>query len=289
MKIGLYVMNEKGLAVAMEAMTSGLAIAHVTTAEARGLDDESHKEISAQAKHRGIPSFLLSHPPEFTGDISIAAGWRWMLDVPYLVVLHDSLLPKYRGHAPLVTALINGEREVGVSAFMARDEPDTGPIITQRSMPVTYPVRMREVLDRIVLLYQEIAHEICQTLVRGEALRYVEQDHTQATYSVWRDEEDYRIDWSQPSWRIRDLINAVSDPFPGAWTVLCADGHHIRVLEAETVADLRIEDRRPGKVMRREDGDALVVVCGQGLLKIRVEHGGPFTQGWKMPSRVRFE
>lgn len=272
-RVGLYLMTEKGLAVLQAARRSDCEIAHVTTAPATGMSDESHKQIEAFAKDCGIPTFLRAHPPEYAGDWSIAAGWRWMLDVPNLVVLHDSLLPRYRGHSPLITALANGDPTVGVTAFMAADEPDTGPIIAQRSIPVSHPTTMRETLLRLTPLYAELA---AQVLGEIPDVRYTAQDHSAATYSVWRDEDDYRIDWSQDDRSIVRLIGACSDPFPGAWTSKGSLEHHgsledllhdVRITDAVIEPDVRFEQRHPGKVAFVREG-CPVVVCGTGMVRV---------------------
>lgn len=262
-RIGLYLMTEKGMAVLEAALAGPHKIAHVTTAPAVGMNDDAHLRIAKLAKDYDIPTFLHAHPPEFRGDFSIAAGWRRMLDIPALVVLHDSLLPRYRGFSPLITAMANGEREVGVTAFLAQQEPDTGPIIAQRSMPLGFASRMRDVLDRIVPLYGELAREVLQQI---PDLRYAEQNHADATWSLWRDEDDYRIDWTRDDRSILRLINAASDPFPGAWTTI-AGVERIRIDRAWIEYDRRIEDRTPGKVAYYEGGEA-VIVCGTGLLRI---------------------
>ena len=261
MTIGLYLMTEKGLAVLEAALEANVEIAHVTTASATGMNDNSHETISLVAKQHGIPTFLRSHPPSYTSDLSVAAGWRWMLDVPELVVLHDSLLPRYRGYSPLITALANGDPEVGVTAFVANDVPDTGPIVAQRRLPLAYPVRMRQVLKRLVPLYKDLASEV---LREDRPLRYFQQDHAKATYSLWRDDHDYRIDWTADDRTIVRLVDAASEPFPGAWTT--ADGNRVVIDYAETVTDVRFEQRHPGKVAWKDEGT--VVVCGTGLVRI---------------------
>lgn len=265
--VGLYLMTEKGEAVLDAALKSGVQIAHVTTAPATGMNDDAHLRIEQRAKGNAIPTFLRAHPPEYDGDVSIAAGWRWMLDVPKLVVLHDSLLPRYRGFSPLITALINGEPQVGVTAFLAEEEPDTGPIIAQQTIPVVYPARMRDVLDRLVPVYRDLAAEVCATLAAGEPLRYAVQDHARATYSLWRDEDDYRIDWTLDDRRICRLVDAASDPFPGATATI--DGELVRVARAMCAPDRMIEDRVPGKVAYKLNA-LPVVVCGTGLVQIDV-------------------
>lgn len=269
--VGLYLMTEKGMAVLEAALAANVEIAHVTTAPADGMNDDSHKRIALLAKEWGCPTFERASPPQFDGSNTIAAGWRWMLNRPNLIVLHDSLLPRYRGFSPLITALVNGEPEVGVTAFLAEAEPDTGPIIAQRSIPVAYPARMREVLDRLVPVYGELALELCKTIAEGLPIRYAAQDHSKATYSIWRDEDDYRIDWHADDRRLVRLVDAASDPFPGAWTTVYGVGRDwdvVRVLEAESWPDRRVEDRRPGKTAFLYDGDP-VVVCATGLVRLR--------------------
>lgn len=265
MNVGLYLMTSKGRAVFNAALLSTVEISHVVTAPATGMNDDTHEEIASICKQMAIPVFLHAAPPQYRATVSIAAGWRRMLDVPNLVVLHDSLLPRYRGFAPLVTALVNGEPEVGVTAFLARPEPDTGPIVGQRALPVAYPARLADVTARLCPLYAQLAAEVCESVKAGEALRAAEQDHRRATWSLWRDEQDYRIDWTRDDRRIVRLVDAVSDPLPGATSTLA--GVPVRVYAAKPVPDVPIEDRQPGKIMRLEDGRP-VVVCGTGLVKI---------------------
>lgn len=268
MNVGLYLMNRKGLAVLEAACSTGVEISHAVTAPAAGMKDDSDQRISAVCKARGIPVFVRAAPPMFMADVTIAAGWRWLLDVENLVVLHDSLLPRYRGFAPLVTALINGEPEIGVTAFLAAKDqpPDTGPIVAQRSIPVAYPARVGAVIDRLLPLYTDLATAICDGVRAGEPLRYAAQDERLATHSLWRDELDYRIDWGRDDRRICRLVDAVSDPFPGAWTELA--GEQVRVLAATTAPDIRIEDRQPGKIFALRGGSRCVVVCGTGMVEI---------------------
>lgn len=272
MTLGLYLMTTKGLAVLDAALESGIEIVHVTTAEAKGMDDDSHAIIAARAKGAGIPTFLRAHPPNYAGDWSIAAGWRWLMPVPNLIVLHDSILPRYRGFSPLVTALVNGDPEVGVTAFLAVDEPDAGPIVAQRRIPVSYPAPVRNVIDRLCPEYASLTREILLQLIVDGGITYAAQDHLAATYSVWRDEDDYRIDWTKDDRTIVRLIAATGPPFPGAWT----DGINantgvlpsmVRILDATVERDVRFEQRHPGKVAFERDG-CPIVVCGQGMVRV---------------------
>jgi methionyl-tRNA formyltransferase len=243
--VALYLCTTKGHATLTAACASGVDIAYVVTAPAVGMDDDSHKAIEAECKTAGIPVYLWDAPPIHHADVVIAAGWRRLLDIEApIVVLHDSILPRYRGFAPMITALVNGEPEIGVTAFMARPEPDTGPIVAQ---------------------YRSLTREICMRITAGEPIRYAEQEHDRATYSVWRDDDDFRIDWTRDADRICRLVDAASSPFAGAWSTVA--GAAVRVDRARPFPDVPIEDRQPGKVFRIDDGMP-VVVCGRGLVKI---------------------
>jgi methionyl-tRNA formyltransferase len=182
-----------------------------------------------------------------------------------LITLHDSLLPKYRGFAPLPNALIAGERETGVSALFASDNYDAGDIICQRRLEIEYPIKIQEAIRRIVPLYAGIASEICSSLAAGGELPRRKQDESQATYSLWRDDLDYEIDWRWDAARIGRFIHAVGSPYLGARTFLNQDP--VTIPEAMVEPDVRIENRAAGKVIFVRDGQP-VVVCGSGLLRI---------------------
>ena len=85
----------------------------------------------------------------------IVAGWRWLLpSTEKLIVLHDSLLPRYRGFNPLVSQLIDKEERLGVTAFFASDRYDCGDIINQPSIKVSYPLKINEAIERVCNCYQ---------------------------------------------------------------------------------------------------------------------------------------
>lgn len=269
MRIGLYLMTAKSVPVLKAALASNLEISHVTTAPATGMLGSSHALIAQLAKAAGIPTFTRAHPPGYEGEYSLASGWRWLLPADNLIVLHDSLLPRFRGFAPLITALVNGEREIGVTAFLAEEGGafDAGPIISQQSIPVSYPTTVGDVLERLAPLYGSLAEGIFRTLAAGQPLRYTRQAESLATYSIWRDRRDFRIDWRDHAFAIERLVGAAGPPFEGAWTWEEHENREVIVKQAEVVNDLRFEDRHPGKVCRI-DPDGPVVICGSGLLKL---------------------
>jgi len=223
-------------------------------------------------------------------DIFIAAGWRWMIHgVPEerLIIFHDSILPRYRGFAPLVNCLLNREREIGVTALFGGEKFDTGHILAQEKIFVSYPTNISREIERVSKLYGVLAWRVYSDLHRQKGLLSgVPQDDSLATYSLWRDEEDYRIDWSLSSEEIEHFISCVGFPYLGASSIV--DNELIRVLDATVVPDVNIENRVPGKVLFIDDGSP-IVVCGRGLLRLNkiIRSDGEEVAEWKK-IRVRF-
>jgi methionyl-tRNA formyltransferase len=193
-------------------------------------------------------------------------GWQYLVRKlgENFIVFHDSMLPKYRGFAPTVNALINGERRLGVTAFKPDEGCDSGPIIAQLDAPVTYPMRIEQALRLQAALMAKLTMDILPRCGSGYAVA-VEQDHATATYSIWRDQEDYRIDWSESAATIMRMVDAVSFPYGGATTNL--NGLSLFVDAASEVDDLVFQPRHPGKIWRFDEGRP-VVICGRGLLRL---------------------
>lgn len=201
-------------------------------------------------------------------DLVIAVGWRWLINnisEDKLIVFHDSLLPKYRGFAPLVNALLNKESKVGVTALLAKCDYDVGPIVTQKSHNVNYPTTIGKEILRISELYQSVMFDVL-TLFTSYDFAPKEQIEENATYSLWRDEEDYRINWCDSAVDILHFTNCVGFPYWGASTKV--DSTILRVVEAELIPDVKIENRTPGKVIFYKKGMPCVV-CGEGILMLK--------------------
>jgi methionyl-tRNA formyltransferase len=267
--VTLYLMNQKGAAV-LDAVVSRVGagpIAAVVGARDRGVENDYFDLIAARAATLGIPHMERHLAPVPGADaVCLAVGWRWLIpDVTRLIVLHDSLLPRYRGFAPVVSALINGEPRLGVTALLGAPGYDQGDILGQGEVEVTYPIKISAAIDLLTPIYADLAAGLVAKVVAGEALRGSPQDHSAATYSLWRDDDDYRIDWTASSARIRRFVDAVGAPYRGASSHV--GGKKVRILEVDPTPDVRIENRIPGKVIFVENGTP-TVVCGDGLLKI---------------------
>lgn len=199
--------------------------------------------------------------------LAIAAGWQKMIyDIPSdsLIVFHDSLLPKYRGFNPLVTALLNKDDYIGLTALTAAESYDCGNIVYQVKIPISYPILIEDAISNISCAYYDVAKIIYELFVENK-LKGVPQDENKATYSLWRDEEDYLIDWSSTSEEIFLKINTLGYPYLGASSFV--NNELVRVKRSTLVNDIIVENRTPGKIIFFADGMP-VVVCGKGLLRL---------------------
>jgi methionyl-tRNA formyltransferase len=268
-RVTLYLMGHKGLNV-LQSLVDGFGAGFVE----RVVSETNLEELSDQSTTIrqlcatcGIRCDTRDSARGISHDCALAAGWRWLIPShTNLIVLHDSLLPRYRGFAPLVSALINGDSEIGVTAFKATAEPDRGPIILQRAVRITHPISIAAAIAAVTPLYGEIAAAIAPRLIRGEFIEATPQDESRATYSLWRDADDYQIDWNQDSERIVRFILAVGLPYAGALTRV--GGQWCRVIDADVRQDVSIENRQPGKVIFLENG-LPIVVCRTGLVLVK--------------------
>jgi methionyl-tRNA formyltransferase len=267
-RIVLFLMNEKGEGVLRGVIdTFGAdAIKFVVAPQPHDSSPgDRFVEIRDLCAKHGIEYHSRDKHPAIDG-YAITVGWRWMInDVKKLIVTHDSLLPRYRGFAPLINALINGEKKVGVTAFIANGRFDEGPILAQKSIAISYPITIQEAISSVVPLYSGLVNDIIEQIRSGKEPKGKAQNEKEATYSLWLEQEDYRIDWNQDAATIKRFIDAVGSPYEGASTMV--DSQLFRVHASETAGDAVIERRQIGKILFLENGIP-TVVCGTGLLKI---------------------
>ena len=187
------------------------------------------------------------------------------------VGIHPSLLPRYRGGAPLVWAIINGESGSGVSLFHFHTGMDDGDIIGQKSFPIKQDDTIAEVWSKAQEGALGLIDDHFLDLLEGRAPRTA-QDHSRATYCSQRRPQDGRIDWKLPAETIHNFIRAQSDPYPGAFSHN-NNGEKVVVLKAAVFPQDYFGV--PGLVAQPAGGGVLVC-CGSGalvLFRIRVENG----------------
>jgi len=275
MQCVLYVLGQKGYQVLNAAIAGGFKemVNLVVVGSDINVQKDFFEDIVCLCKQVGLKyrsrQDLLVKDRNYENSIAIAAGWRWLIRDSYrqVIVFHDSLLPKYRGFNPLITALLNYDTKTGVTAIIANKDFDCGDVIESRSIDLSYPTKIVHVLNAVSDLYFELSLSIFSRLRGAQYLDGVPQTESEASYSVWRDEEDYRINWASSVDSIVHFVNCLSFPYKGAST-LC-DGKLIRIFEVGAEPDVEIANRDAGKVLFISENKP-VVICGVGLLRIDV-------------------
>lgn len=267
-KVTIFGMTEKGYAVVKFFLSHYPSLVDTVVASRdKGIADDYFDKIAELCRHHNVRCLDRDGGYVVRTDYAVAVSWRWLIhaDLTRTVVFHDSLLPRHRGFNPLVTALINGDREIGVTALFAAAEYDRGDIIAQSSAAISYPIKINEAIKILLGSYEVLAATIGAYLSDGKELPAVPQDEATASYSLWRDEEDYFVDWTRSAGYIKRCIDAQGYPYRGAAARI--GEKVVRIRDAETLCDVQIANRTPGKVIFL-DGDKPVVVCGEGLLKV---------------------
>jgi methionyl-tRNA formyltransferase len=159
-------------------------------------------------------------------DFLFSFYYRRMLHPPLLRLarrgalnMHGSLLPRYRGRAPVNWAVLNGERRTGATLHYMDEKPDAGDIVAAQAVPILPDDTARDVFDKVT-----VAAEICldaalPALLAGNAPR-IRNAVEQGSYFGGRTAEDGRIDWSRSAVAVHDLVRAVAPPYPGAFTTI---------------------------------------------------------------------
>ena len=210
---------------------------------------------------------------EYPPDLLFMVSWRYI--VPPAVyrrarlgafIFHDSLLPAYRGFAPTVWAILNGEDHTGVTLFEAAEGVDSGAIVAQRRVPIAPDDTIADVVPRVTGAYLDVLTEQWPALLAGSA-PHTPQNEAHATYTCRRLPSDNRIDWSRPAREVYNLIRAVTAPYPGAFTTF--EGEPLIVWRARRLPDYpRYVGVVPGRVVEIRPGLGVVVLCGSGALLV---------------------
>ena len=188
--------------------------------------------------------------------------------------LHASLLPRYRGAAPINWAVMNGDTETGVTTFFLKHEIDTGDVIQQRSCPIGRKDNVEVVHDRLMVMGADMVLETVDAIIAGtvkpipqEQMLTAGQQPTPAP-KIFKD--TCRIDWSRPAETLYNHIRGLS-PYPAAWTTLQdADGNEMTTLKVYATGEpepfATVEKPTPGTIVA--DRKTLRVACGDGWLEL---------------------
>ncbi|HSO19822.1 MAG TPA: methionyl-tRNA formyltransferase, partial [Desulfosarcina sp.] len=233
--------------------------------------------VKVAAEHLGIPVLqpetvrtdaFHRHMAELAPDLFVVAAFgqilpQTLLDIPKIgaINVHASLLPQHRGAAPIQWAIIEGDRETGITTMMMDAGMDTGDILLAEKTSIGPEETAAELHDR---LSEMGARTLARTLARLQdgSLTRTPQDHEKATYAPMLKKTDGEIDWSQPAEQIERRIRGMT-PWPGAFTF--TDDMRLRIFKA------RVLDREisvpPGTILECIPGE-LRVATGKAALAI---------------------
>jgi methionyl-tRNA formyltransferase len=214
-------------------------------------------------KQDSTAGFLSKFCPDFI--VVVAYGHiipKWMIDLPKhgCINLHASLLPKYRGAAPIQWALIRGESVTGVTTMMIDEGLDTGDVLLKREVPIQDEDTTETLSERLSGVGADLMVETLPKLIRAE-IEPQPQNHAQATFAPILKKEDGRIDWTLKAEEIRGRVRGLR-PWPGAYTTFRAKNLHI--WSAAPVSGQAEPGHEPGTLL--SDRGNLRVVCGERTL-----------------------
>lgn len=186
-----------------------------------------------------------------------------VLDCPRLgcINIHASLLPKYRGSAPYQWAVLNGERETGVTAMYLCREMDAGDIIDVSKTPVDENETAGELLDRLAVLGADLLSKTLSRFASGEHVVGTVQNAAEASFAPMLDKSMCPIDWNKPAQQVHDHVRGLH-PWPVATMTL--RGKQFKVHETRVVPG----SGEPGKILELNK-NGLVIACGEGAVEIR--------------------
>jgi methionyl-tRNA formyltransferase len=219
-------------------------------------------------------------------DLAVVAAYGLILPRPVLAAprlgcinLHASLLPRWRGAAPIQRALLAGDAATGITIFQMEPSLDTGPILATESIPIGPASTAQTLHDGLAALAARLIGPVVDDLAAGRAQPWPQPEEG-VTYAAKIDKAEGRLDWTRPAVLLERQVRAL-EPSPGSWTEL--GGQRLRVLAAELAAGHGV----PGEVL----DERLTVACGEGALRLlRLQPAGgramasdAFLRGHKLP------
>ena len=218
-----------------------------------------------QPKKLKDPAFL-EELSALKADLQVVVAFRMLPEVVWNMPkygtfnLHGSLLPKYRGAAPINWAIIKGEKETGVTSFMIQHEIDTGDVIIQEKLPIHPMDTAGDVHDRMMHLGAKVVLNTVQLIEQGE-LKLLKQNDQLATKAPKIYHETCAINFDQSPQVVHDFIRGMS-PYPAAWTKL--DDQQLKILKSEPIFEEH--SYSPGTIL--PTSKSLKIATQDGFIKV---------------------
>ena len=215
------------------------------------------------------PEFL-SKINEFAPDLMIIVAFRILPEILFTqarfgaVNLHGSLLPKYRGAAPINWAIINGETETGITTFFLKQKVDTGNIIAQKKIQITPTMTAGELHDIMAESGADLVLETIKQIQRGQVKTTI-QEETEVSKAPKIFPEDCLIDFDKTAKKVHDFIRGLS-PKPGAFTFY--QNKRLQLFNSD-IADPNKLSQPVGSLLVSDRSDSLMIQCNPGILSVR--------------------
>ncbi len=228
----VFAYHDVGVRCLKTLLSAGVEVPLVVTVADDPGEAQWFASVAETARDYALPVVMPADPntPELAAELAalevdflFSFYYRAMLGAPLLACarrgalnMHGSLLPKYRGRAPVNWAILNGEHEIGATLHYMAARADAGDIVDQQAVPILADDEAREVYAKVTAAAEMVLARSLAGLLAGSAPRRP-QPIVPGQYFGRRGPEDGRIDWSWPAKRIHDLVRAVAPPFPGAF------------------------------------------------------------------------
>ncbi|WP_025143703.1 methionyl-tRNA formyltransferase [Pedobacter jeongneungensis] len=208
--------------------------------------------VKKYAVEKGIPVLqpeklknpeFIAELKSYQADLQVVVAFRmlpvvvWSMPAKGTINLHGSLLPQYRGAAPINRAIINGEKESGVTTFFLKEEIDTGDIILSDSVAISDDETAGDLHDKLMAIGAQLLVKTLHAIEAGEVTEQPQPQSDDLKHAPKIFKEDCKIDWNNSAQQIHNLIRGLS-PYPTAFTTL--NDKNLKVFKAE------IEDKEPG-------------------------------------------
>lgn len=276
MKTIVFAYHDMGCAGINALLKAGFDICAIFTHADQASENHFFGSVARLAAEQGIPVFApddVNHAlwveriQKMAPDMIFSFYYRNLLSEKILAAarlgaynLHGSLLPKYRGRAPLNWVLVNGERETGVTLHRMVERADAGDILAQERITIAEDDDAMSLHRKLVACATTLLASCLPTMKRG-LIDGVKQDESRASVMRGRTPEDGRIEWSLPAKSINNLVRAVTDPWPGAFGYVGTTKFIVWKAKAHDMA----HSAKPGTALSI---NPLVIACGEGALEV---------------------
>jgi len=193
----------------------------------------------------------------------------------YSINFHGSMLPKYRGRTPHVWAIINNEKQTGITAHLMTEKCDEGDIVYQELIPISENSTGASLLNEFYLKYPQIIAKVIK-LIENDSLEFEKQDNTKATYFEKRTPDDGEIDWNWQKERICNWVRALTKPYPGAFTFYNNEKIIINKIKFSDIG------------FHQNDVNGKILECGENII-VKTSNGAIVLSDLETNEHVKFK